>query len=158
MHWSATHCFITLFWKRLGNRPIQLFLKRDSKSRLGSIILPAVAYDWIFSVQIFAIHMAKFSKIKFTGRHPAGIYPTPFLSHILVYFSRHLLLLEIWIHPLNVAALFTTYRKSFIHWTACTQLTQQRNKYGSTVADDPHCFPSVFAGSPISRVLQHIRF
>lgn len=74
---------------------MQLFLKRDSKSRLGSIILPAVAYDWIFSVQIFAIHMAKFSKIKFTGRHPAGIYPTPFLSHILVYFSRHLLLLEI---------------------------------------------------------------
>lgn len=53
---------VNLFWKRLGNRSIQLLLQRDSKSRLDSIISPAVAHAWNFSVLIFTTSVGKFSK------------------------------------------------------------------------------------------------
>lgn len=76
---------------------------------------------------------------EFPGRHSAGIYLSPVPFSYPWYFSLHFLFPQTE-HIPECSRCLPHTDKSFIHQAACTQRTQQHKKYGSTAADDPHCF------------------
>lgn len=104
--------FVTFLWKRLGNRSIQ-FCREILKAGWTLLCCQLWHMTEISLYKYLALQWESSQKPEFPGKHPTGIYPSPTpFSHPSTSVSAFLIPGD-WMHLLNVAALFTTYRKEF---------------------------------------------